>query len=523
MPPKSAKQQKKKGGQPVAASSASTGAATAASTSHDGGSSAAPSKSTQPTIPHRNWVQYPQVQSELFYECTLFLYSILALFLEYLNLYKTLWWLPKSHWHTVFKLNLINPYVLSCIGLILGIRVTMCFWSTITQKFSEVNVDDTSVLWSITEYAGIKSPLGTMVASSFVFSFSKIIGEYGYISLVYLLLPVVVYLVMFFGYIRDGLQQVHRRWVLSGAEWWYFFHELWYFEMPSQYPRLLDSKHVCDADDRKEYWREALILDMELRYRFSSCLYAAFFTAYFSIFLPSRFVPMRTLHDHQQVYLSENYWCTSMCVIVFVTSFFLYALYRFPPELLDRLYMGACHLGTWTQPTDADLERCPNQGYCWENGRVVRSFEEWDASGKAHYKHDTIISVRGAEDQTFLFKSERHPHFDRVASSPCSPLHERIYKLGKDPTLWIRYACIAQVVLIVCQFHALVMATDWQHIFTLVMLMFANYVLVGKYFKDYVIFSFIYADDRKTPEGASMPLNGRHLNEKGEFEPEPND
>jgi len=48
---------------------------------------------------HKPWPDLQLNQSKLFFECTLFLYSVLALFLQYLNLYKTLWWLPKSYWH----------------------------------------------------------------------------------------------------------------------------------------------------------------------------------------------------------------------------------------------------------------------------------------------------------------------------------------------------------------------------------------------------------------------------------------
>lgn len=66
---------------------------------------------------HPLWPELPQNQSELFFECTLFLYSVLALFLQYLNLYKTLWWLPKSHWHTsMVFVFLINYKVLFLIN-----------------------------------------------------------------------------------------------------------------------------------------------------------------------------------------------------------------------------------------------------------------------------------------------------------------------------------------------------------------------------------------------------------------------
>ncbi|KJH43039.1 hypothetical protein DICVIV_10967 [Dictyocaulus viviparus] len=52
---------------------------------------------------HPVWPEMQFTQGELFFECTLFLYS---------------------------KFHLINPYFLSCVGLLLGWRVTKCFWKT---------------------------------------------------------------------------------------------------------------------------------------------------------------------------------------------------------------------------------------------------------------------------------------------------------------------------------------------------------------------------------------------------------
>ncbi|KAK6052266.1 hypothetical protein COOONC_10229 [Cooperia oncophora] len=87
---------------------------------------------------HPVWPDMQFTQGELFFECTLFLYSVLALFLQYLNIYKTLWWLPKSYWHYSMKFHLINPYFLSCVGLLLGWRVTKCFWKTITELVATI-------------------------------------------------------------------------------------------------------------------------------------------------------------------------------------------------------------------------------------------------------------------------------------------------------------------------------------------------------------------------------------------------
>lgn len=51
------------------------------------------------------------------------------------------------------------------------------------------------------------------------------------------------------------------------------------------------------------------------------------------------------------------------------------------------------------------------------------------------------------------------------------------------------------------------------------MLMFSNYLLFGKYLKDYVIVAHVYSDDRKSLDGVAYPLNGRYFNEKGEYCP----
>lgn len=48
-------------------------------------------RASHPPQANKIWADLPQCQGELFYACTLCLYSVLALFLQYLDLYKTLW------------------------------------------------------------------------------------------------------------------------------------------------------------------------------------------------------------------------------------------------------------------------------------------------------------------------------------------------------------------------------------------------------------------------------------------------
>lgn len=61
--------------------------------------------------------------------------------------------------------------------------------------------------------------------------------------------------------------------------------------------------------------------------------------------------------------------------------------------------------------------------------------------------------------------------------------------------------CLFQASLVGVQFWMLVLTTDWQHIVTLVLLMFANYLLLAKIFKDRIIIGRIYSP---TPEDQNL-------------------
>lgn len=231
------------------------------------------------------------------------------------------------------------------------------------------------------------------------------------------------------------------------------------------------------ADDRKDFWREALMLRRELGYRLLCCIYAALSTAYFAVIVPYVLRRSRIGGDREPEYLSEKSWFAFIFVFTVTTSFFVHALYRFPPPLLDRLYTCACHLGEWRTP--AAVEVSPT--LFDSSSHDLHLLPTWpETSGQSSHAHGAIVLRVAAADVErplianlrVLAIASRHPHYDRVTASPNNELHALIYascsfctnlsfsylqKLGKNPTSWLRYACMAQGALIVCQFHALVM------------------------------------------------------------------
>uniref|UniRef100_A0AC34RCW2 Transmembrane protein n=2 Tax=Panagrolaimus sp. JU765 TaxID=591449 RepID=A0AC34RCW2_9BILA len=258
-----------------------------------------------PDVPdlHPQLPDFPSNQGELFFECTLFLYSVLALFLQYLNLYKTLWWLPKSYWPTSMKYYMINPYLLSCIGLMLGIRVTKCFWNNLTEMFLIITGGKESIFWTVVEYGILKAPICTIVFTSFLFSFTKVYLENGFRAFLYFSIPFVVYLILLWiGF--NGIQEDEKLKSIDKKQRFAFVVNpvlklaslVKALFRSSSLINLETAEHVCTGSPRKIRAEvDKLAQDFSNRLKYS--ILAGFSTAYLSIYLPMVFLPQKSLHE----------------------------------------------------------------------------------------------------------------------------------------------------------------------------------------------------------------------------------
>uniref|UniRef100_A0A8R1HJK1 Uncharacterized protein n=1 Tax=Caenorhabditis japonica TaxID=281687 RepID=A0A8R1HJK1_CAEJA len=243
---------------------------------------------------HPIWPDMQFTQGELFFECTLFLYSVLALFLQYLNIYKTLWWLPKSYWHYSLKFHLINPYFLSCVGLLLGWRVTVCFWKTITEVVSTISTNQTQFIQSslmVVEYAAIKTPVTTLIITSFLFSFNRVCTDFPSRSVLWIWFPVILYVFIFHSEIVAWLRKFRDLigvWRKEGTEVSEILDRL--VDAPQTQIDLDSVLHMC-SDNPIQIREEISVLINDLVLRLKKSVFAGVSTSFFSIILPCIFVP----------------------------------------------------------------------------------------------------------------------------------------------------------------------------------------------------------------------------------------
>lgn len=75
------------------------------------------------------------VDGSLFFEFLFFIYLLIVLFIQYINIYKTVWWYPYNHPASCTSLNfhLIDYYLAAFITVMLARRLV---WALISEKGS---------------------------------------------------------------------------------------------------------------------------------------------------------------------------------------------------------------------------------------------------------------------------------------------------------------------------------------------------------------------------------------------------
>jgi len=382
-----------------------------------------------PDIPH---------DSSFTFEVIIFCYTSAALGLQYLNLYRTVWWLPHSYTHQAMNFYLIDPFTIIFSLTLLGRRL---LWYLIR---------------ALILYLLPVSPSGKFINGSKFCTIGLVLFALGYlayfvvqshsmVNILYLVYPASVYFILFGASASPFLD------LSPGAQG----RVRIYKDRVGTYRTNLAA---AGGVPTKLIRMEVSITKTDFNTRVKQVLFNTVISAYYTGFIPCAFSPS---------FLSyEVWWVAQHTLLTFTGCLTLYLVHCFPAGYNHLLHRTSLHLGHWTRM----------------EGRISPTFyQQWSAASL----WPSAAIVRHGKD---LYRAEGVVN----AAEPGNYSHIRYWHIFGDPSLLVCGLLVVQATLVSFQLMILARSTFWYHLISQAILAFSNYYTLFKLARDYLILSKIY-------------------------------
>ncbi|XP_005090602.1 transmembrane protein 39A isoform X2 [Aplysia californica] len=393
-------------------------------------------------LPKHSYLPDIPMDSNLYFECMLFVFGIIMMCLQYINLYKTVWWLPQSHAQYALNFYLIDFYLVGFISILLATRFLVYF----VQEIHSAKL----LFWLMQ---------GAKVVLSFCFIIGlgvtgyMVVSEHGIKTCLFLFYPVVIYLVLF-GFAVKPLYQRYQAWPRPALS----------MDRQTSGPQRFKVRddvplgHACTLTP--DIVRDEVdILKRDFNMRLKQILFNSLTTSFYATGVPVWFSQKNTLY-YDSWWMWQHVCLTWLSALLMLTSHFL------PPHYLHLLHKSARHLGRW-QRMEARHAHVPYNAWSelqvWPQGALV--------------KH-----VRG------LFKAEGII----VTAEPGNSLHSRFYMLFHQPLRVMNWLVSLTGLVVGYQMFRLLQSSEWSHVISLALLMFCNFYTLFKLVRDWFIMGKVY-------------------------------
>ncbi|CAI9738695.1 Hypothetical predicted protein [Octopus vulgaris] len=409
------------------------------------------------TLPRHGYLPDIPRENNLLFEFLLYMLGVLILFLQYVNLYKTVWWLPHSHANYALNFYLIDPYLVSFLLLLMSRRLVWCF---VQEVYGSKNKK--SVLYWFVQL--IKLVIVTGILGTFCWSAYHVIVRYSFVNSLFLCYPLATYLILF-GFTLKPIFQRNLLWPCQVVD---------KSVSPSsqKHKNSQDSSHTSSEDSVLSHTctltpdivrEEVECLKLDFNNRVKQVLFNSMLTAYYMAFVPLCFAQNTLYYD--------TYWVGQHVCLAWLCAFLLLIVHFLPPQYLDLLHKCALHLGRW-QKVEGRHAHVPYNPWSelqvWPPGVLV--------------KH-----VRG------LFRAEGI----NITAEPGNSMHSRFYFLFHWPLRITNYLLFLSFTLVIYQFVRLLLCTEWNHIVSLALMLFCCDYTLFKLFRDRVILTSTYKDEEE--------------------------
>ncbi|XP_077976915.1 transmembrane protein 39A-like [Glandiceps talaboti] len=410
----------------------------------------APVTTTLITITPIKHQQIPDLPTDnnLFFEMTVFFYLVMALFLQYINIYRTVWWLPHSPANTALNFYLIDLHLVVFIVVILTRRLV---WKMVREFYSSLEVK--AVMFWVAQI--LKCTVIMMLLATLIWTLVNMFLNNSVLNLLFLAYPLVSYFLLYGSTLEPNKMMSQSS---SSCDSKQAKEESQQLKAVRELSDVILPYHKCTlSPDSIRY--EADYLRCDFNARIKQILFNSMVCAYYVGFVPVCFV--------QNTLYFDVWWSCQHIGFVWLNSFVMFTAHFMPSKYCDVLHRCALHLGKW-QKIDHGYSNTPQHVWSdmtvWPQGVLVRY-------NKGLYK------AMGPQNVAY----------------PADSSHARFYFMFHKPLRLLNWLIILQFLLIFYQLYLLLRSTFWNHIITLSLMLFSNYYIIFKLLRDRFVLSRVYS------------------------------
>ncbi|XP_040581145.1 transmembrane protein 39A [Lepeophtheirus salmonis] len=365
------------------------------------------------------------------FEILVFLYSFATLLLQHLILYHSVWWQSHSHNSNAMKFYLIDTNVIKFSSLIIGRRVIWLSIKSFIGALVPTNWKESVIIVarSITSFFILTTLL--CIASFFVL-------YHPLVTNLYLVYPMSMYFFLF-GLAGEPFLELFPKHPTSKA-----------------LNGLLKENYLPTSPESIR--ADVIMFKADYSMKRKQALFNSIISAYYSAYVPCCFTP-RSLHYDIE-------WVGRHVFLVWLGLLSLYNFRCFPASYNHRMHRLAQRLGLWTKiegRLSANFYSRWTPNTVWKSGQIVRY-------GKDLYKAESLTN----------------------SAEPGNAAQTKFYEIFSNPNDYLLVQLILQMILIATQQITLFLCVYWYQLLSVSILLFANYYMLFKLFRNYDVLGNFY-------------------------------
>ncbi|NXM53139.1 TM39B protein, partial [Illadopsis cleaveri] len=403
-----------------------------------------PPLAAQTVVPLRH-CKIPElpVERSVLFELQLFFCHLVALFVHYINIYKTVWWYPPSHppSHTSLNFHLIDFNVLTVTTIVLARRLIGAVVKEVKPQLSCQEICEALCPFC---HSKLLHPSLTPLFGMYI-PFLQLNCDFrkaGLLAQVANIGP------------RDTGEVTAR-----GRDYLTVLKETWKQHTRQMYGMEAMPSHACCLSPDL-IRNEVEFLKMDFNWRMKEVLVSSMLSAYYVAFVPVWFVKNTQYYDKR--------WSCELFLLVSISTLVILMQYLLPARYCDLLHKAAAHLGCW-QKVDPAL--CSNvlqhqwtEECMWPQGVLVK-----------HSKN--------------VYKAVGHYN----VAVPSDVSHFRFHFFFSKPLRILNILILLEGAVIFYQLYSLISSEKWHQTISLALILFSNYYAFFKLLRDRLVLGKAYS------------------------------